>query len=278
MCESLDVENKITSMINNQSIYQYDQIFITDIWLEHPRIIQNDPWLKRHTLLIDHHESALKVPNFENYSFMNIRIKDENGRCSGTSLFYEYLLVNGSIEATPALDQFVELTRLYDTWEWVTVKDEPAAASLTTLFNIVGPDNYVEMMLQKLLDNNLSFNFNTFENNLIAAQNKETQEKLKKYAEHIYIREVSGLKAGIAFVNFSLRNEFAQYLRNINYPIDFVMMVSLENRTITYRYINKEVKVLEIAESFGGKGHDYAASSPIRKRKMNSLIDEILQK
>lgn len=209
---------------------------------------------------------------------MNIRIKDENGRCSGTSLFYEYLLVNGSIEATPALDQFVELTRLYDTWEWVTVKDEPDAASLTTLFNIVGPDNYVEMMLQKLLANNLSFDFNTFENNLIAAKNKETQEKLKKYAEHIYIREVSGLKAGIAFVDFSLRNEFAQYLRNINYPIDFVMTVSLENRTITYRYINKEVKVLEIAESFGGKGHDYAASSPIRKRKMNSLIDEILQK
>ena len=265
-------------MIDNGIIYQYDQIFITDIWLEHPRIIQNDPWLKRHTLLIDHHESALKVPNFENYSFMNIRIKDENGRCSGTSLFYEYLLVNGSIEATPALDRFVELTRLYDTWEWVTVKDEPAAASLTTLFNIVGPDNYIEMMLQKLLDNNLSFDFNTFENNLIAAKNKETQEKLKKYAEHIYIREVSGLKAGIAFVDFSLRNEFAQYLRNINYPIDFVMMVSLENRTITYRYINKEVKVLEIAESFGGKGHDYAASSPIRKRKMNSLIDEILRK
>ena len=55
-------------MINNQSIYQYDQIFITDIWLENPQIIQNDPWLKRHTLLIDHHESALKVPNFENYS------------------------------------------------------------------------------------------------------------------------------------------------------------------------------------------------------------------
>ena len=190
----------------------------------------------------------------------------------------EYLLENGNIKATPALDRFVELTRLYDTWEWVTVKDEPAAASLTTLFNIVGPDNYVEMMLQKLLANNLSFDFNTFENNLIAAKNKETQEKLKKYAEQIYIREVSGLKAGIAFVDFSLRNEFAQYLRNINYPIDFVMMVSLENRTITYRYINKEVKVLEIAESFGGKGHDYAASSPIRKRKMNSLIDEILQK
>ena len=39
-----------------------------------------------------------------------------------------------------------------------------------------------------------------------------------------------------------------------------------------------QLTVLEIAELFGGKGHDYAASSPIRKRKMNSLIDEILRK
>ena len=79
MCESLNLPDKIAVMINDQSIYQYDQIFITDIWLENPRIIQNDSWLKDHTLLIDHHESALRVPNFENYSFMKVKIKDENG-------------------------------------------------------------------------------------------------------------------------------------------------------------------------------------------------------
>lgn len=278
LCETLNLPAKITEKILDCSIYQYDQIFITDMWLEDPQIIANNPWLSTHTLLFDHHESALKVSNIQNYKFMTIKIKNKKGRCSGTSLFYEYLASTNKLLANCALERFVELTRLYDTWEWVTVTNEPEAKDLTTLFNVVGPDNYASMLIQKLQANVENFEFTPFEENLIQTKNKQNQEKIEQYARQIYIRNIAGLQAGIAFIDFSLQNEFAQYLRDINYPIDFIMMISLENGVITYRYVTQGIKVLDIAESYGGKGHDYAASSPIRKRKMNSLIDEILKK
>lgn len=273
LCETFNLSDYIKMKINDGSIYNYDEIFITDMWLEDPSIITSDEYLKEHTLVIDHHESALSTDALKGLDFVTIKIFDDKGRCSGTSLFYEYLVKQNLISSNLACEEFVELTRLYDTWEWISVANEPKARDLTTLFNAVGADAYIKLMTDKLKKHGKSFTFSELERNLIKAKNEQISKKMEEYSKRIYYRKVMDLKAGIIFIDYEYRNDLAQYLRNKHIDLDFVMLVSLDNGTISYRNITPGVMVREVAEAFGGKGHDYAASSPIKKGAINEFID-----
>ena len=79
----------------------------------------------------------------------------------------------------------MELTRLYDTWEWTTVKNEPMARDLTTLFNAVGPNAYIDLMIDKLSSRPQSFMFNNLELSLINNKNKQIEDKLQGYSKNI---------------------------------------------------------------------------------------------
>ena len=278
LCETFNLCDKIKEKVDDGSIYNYDQIFITDMWVENPDIILDNDFLKNRVLVFDHHESALDVKNLKDLDFVNIKIFDDVGRCSGTSLFYSYLMKKELLADSLACQEFVELTRLYDTWEWITVKNEPMARDLTTLFNVVGPDAYIKLMVDKLSSNNKNFSFNELENSLIKAKDEQILKKMQEYSRRIYFREVLGLKGGIIFVSYEYRNDLAQYLRDIKVDLDFVMMVSIDNGTISYRNITQGVNVRVIAEYFGGKGHDYAASSPIEKDKLDDIVDILIRK
>ncbi|HIS11993.1 MAG TPA: hypothetical protein IAB40_02655 [Candidatus Onthocola stercoravium] len=278
LCETFNLLDKIKEKIADQSIYEYDQIFITDMWLEDPEVIWQDPKLKDKVLVFDHHESSLAILENKTYDFITIRIKDELGRCSGTSLFYQYLVNNNLLQPHASINTFVELTRLYDTWEWVTVKNEPMARNLTTLFNAVGANVYIDLMFDKLDVRPNEFTFSDLELSLINNKNKQIKDKLQSYAKNIIYRNVLGLKAGIVFIDYEYRNDFAQYLRDNQFPMDFVMMISMDNGTISYRYVTAGIKVLPIAEHFGGKGHDYAASSPISHETKEDIIDIICKR
>lgn len=278
LCETFNLLDKIKEKIADQSIYEYDQIFITDMWLEDPEVIWQDPKLKDKVLVFDHHESSLAILENKTYDFITIRIKDELGRCSGTSLFYQYLVNNNLLQPHASINTFVELTRLYDTWEWVTVKNEPMARNLTTLFNAVGANVYIDLMFDKLDVRPNEFTFSDLELSLINNKNKQIKDKLQSYAKNIIYRNVLGLKAGIVFIDYEYRNDFAQYLRDNQFPMDFVMMISMDNGTISYRYVTAGIKVLPIAEHFGGKGHDYAASSPISHETKKDIINIICKR
>lgn len=59
--------------------------------------------------LIDHHKTAL---HFNAYNWGHVVVENEDGNLnSATSLFYEFLVKEGYLEAKPAIDEFVELVR-----------------------------------------------------------------------------------------------------------------------------------------------------------------------
>lgn len=276
LCETFNLSKEISKYLENGEIYNYDLVFVTDMWLEKniATTIYNNSKLKNKFYVFDHHESA-KEEKLDCYDFINITIKNSNGLCSGTSLFYEYLTNHGYLKESDALNKFVLLTRIYDTWEWKKENME-SANDLAVLFNILGIEGYINLIYQKLLNDNNEFIFSELETNLIINKKKQIEETVKSYAKKIYYREILELKAGIVFIDYEYRNDMAEYLRLNNYPIDFVMLVAFQYGVISYRNVNPEVKVRKIAEYFGGKGHDYAASSPIKIEKIEKLVDVLI--
>lgn len=281
LCETFSLQNEIAKLYANSSIYNYDLIFVTDLWLEEPMLtkVANDPKLTNKFFVFDHHKSALEGA-FNKYPFTTIRISDEKGLCSGTSLFYEYLVSNNYISpSNKKVLTFSELTRKYDTWEWKTIYNEEMAHELTLLFDSVGQEGYINLIYQKLnTKNNEDFSFNELETMLINNKKNQVQEKLFNYAKKLRYETVLGLKAGIVFIDYEYRNDLAEYLRQNKYDIDFVMLIALDYGTISYRSIKNNVNVRLIAEALGGKGHDKAASSPINEEQTKALIRILISK
>ena len=254
LCEPYDLESQVLKYYEDKSIYNYDKIFITDLWLYEPTLS--------------------KIGN--NYPFITIKISDENGLCSATSLFYEYLIKNNFINDNNSIKQFVELTRKYDTWEWKTKYNDDLPRRLSLLYDSVGCNNYIDLIYKKLLNNTERFIFDNIEEMIINNKIKKVEEKIQNYIDKIYYKNVFNLKAGIIFIDYEYRNDIAEYLREKNYDIDFAILIALDKSYISYRSIKDDVDVNLIAQKMGGKGHTKAASSPIKNEKINEIIDLLI--
>ncbi len=281
LCETFNLQNEVAKYYGNGSIYDYDKVFVTDLWLEEPMLskVANDEKLKNKFFVFDHHKTALES-NSNNYPFTTIRISDEHGLCSGTSLFYEYLVNNGLIDSNiHKIGEFSELTRRYDTWEWKTKYNDETSHELTLLFDSVGCDGYIKLMFEKLSNPvDEKFQFSELERMLIDNKINQVQEKLSNYAQKVNYKEVLGLKADIVFIDYEYRNDLAEYFRQHNFDMDFAMLIALDYGTISYRNVKDDVNVRLIAEAMGGKGHDKAASSPISESQKKELIKTLTTK
>ena len=275
LCETFNLQNEINKYYDDKRIYDYDMIFVTDMWLEEPTLtkVANDNKLKNKFLIFDHHESAIEG-NYNKYDFTTIRTSDEKGFCSGTSLFYEWLVNNGFIDKiNQKIADFSELTRKYDTWEWKTKYNDKIPQELNLLFNSVGCNGYIKLMYDKLSTfDGKRFLFNDLEKMLINNKKEQVNEKLSNYANKVYYKKIFGLKAGIVFIDYEYRNDLTEFFRQNNFDMDFVMLIALDKGTISYCNIKDNINVRFIAEAMGGKGHDQAAASPISEEKKRALI------
>lgn len=281
LCGTFDLTENILKYYNDGTIYDYDKIFVTDLCLEDPVLskIAQDEKLKNKILDFDHHRT-FTAEKYTKHPFIKVQISNENGLCCGTSLFYEYLLLQGLIDKNNlAIKEFVELTRQHDTWEWKNIYNNEKARELAVLFDVIGPEAYIDFMIKKLSDEEKKiFGFNDLERSLIENRKVQIEEKSKIYSEKVIYKEILGLKAGIVFITYEYRNELAEYFRENNFDMDFAMMIALDPGVVCYRSVKDGANVRLIAEYFGGKGHDKAASNPITEDIQNKLIKILTEK
>lgn len=281
LCATFDLQKEIAKYLDSGKIYDYDMIFVTDLWLEEPMFskIASDEQLTDKFFIFDHHKSSFEHNHVAPFEII-LKVSDVNGLCCGTSLFYNFLIDNNYLASFNMDQDFVELTRQHDTWEWKTRYNNEKARDLSILFDALGAHDYINEMYMKMsaedVDN--AFEFDEIESVLIENRKKIIAENVKVYAESLIYKEIMGLKAGITFGNYEFRNELGEYLREKNYDIDFLMVVSLDRKTISYRSIKDGVNVRNVAVAFGGKGHDKAATNPITAEQVESILSILLNK
>ena len=122
-----------------------------------------------HVQVIDHHVTALR---FNRYPWGYVRLEYDDGRKTcATSLLYDYLLDKKLLEPTPALTEFVELVRQYDTWEW-DEKDNILAKHLNDLYFMFGKEQFEDDLLKRLKENPDKFQLTDLENMLMDVEEK----------------------------------------------------------------------------------------------------------
>jgi len=281
LCGTFDLTKSVSKYYNDGSIYDYDMVFVTDLCLEDPILskIAEDERLKNKILNFDHHKTFLDE-RYTKHPFITVQLSNEQGLCSGTSLFYEYLTSQEFIDKDNlAIKEFVELTRQHDTWEWKNIYNNEKARHLATLFDVAGACGYINLMSEKLAsDENKTFEFNEFEKMLIENRLIQVEEKMKFYSDRVIYKEILGLKAGIVFITYEFRNELAEYFRENNFDMDFTMMIALDPGVVSYRSVKEGIAVRPVAEFFGGKGHDKAATNPITGEMQEKFVKVLTKK
>ena len=278
LCETFDLQEKVIEFIDTKKIYEYDRIFITDLCLNEDVLnrIDKDEKINNKFQIIDHHKTY-ENEKYTKYSFVKVQLKNDKGLCCGTSLFYEYLIKNSFLVKTDIVEEFVELTRQHDTWEWKNIYNNEKSRELAILFDALGIEGYISFIYEKLKTEK-EFIFNDIETLLIKNKKLEIKDAIEGYLKNIYYRKILDLKAGIIFINYQYRNEIAEYLRENKYDIDFVMMISLDRGVVSYRSTKENVSVRKVAEYFNGKGHDAAATNPITKEKKELILNILTKK
>lgn len=281
LCGTFDLTKTVEKYYEDKSIYDYDRIYVTDLCLEDPILskVANDKKLTGKVRVFDHHKTFTD-PKYTKHSFIKVQLENEKGLCCGTSLFYQHLLEENLLDKNnETIKEFVELTRQHDTWEWRNIYNNEKSRELSILFDALGYDGYINLMIKKLKDeHNKTFEFDAMERILIDNRKNQIEQKCLYYTDKIIYKEILGMKAGIVFITYEYRNELAEYFRQNKFDMDFTMMIALDPGVVAYRSVKDGVAVRPVAELFGGKGHDKAATNPITEEMQQKLLKILTEK
>ena len=274
-----DLEKNFIKEYEANRLFDYDLIYITDLSFrkELAKKVFEDERLKDKVYIFDHHETAIDN-GINNYKNVTIRIKNEIGISCATQIYYEFLVENSYINRTKKLDEFVELVRLEDTYEWKR-KNVQKAHDLAILFNCLGVEKYINRITKKLKDDlNEEFEFDNEEEEEIQLKKKVTKSKVESFIENMKIIKVDDFDVGVCFIAYEFRNEVADYLiETKKYDIDAVAMYALEVDQISLRSIKENSSARIVAEIYGGVGHDRAAAIFITDEMRKNIVDAVFK-
>ncbi|MHA2961167.1 DHH family phosphoesterase [Priestia megaterium] len=219
--------------------------------------------------LLDHHKTAL---HFNEYKWGHVVVEDNEGNlASGTSLFYEYLIENELIQTSNAVDEFVELVRQYDTWEWEKNNNQEAHR-LNALFFLVSIDEFEEKMVNRL-QNSDHFFFDEFEQKILDMEEDKVERYIRRKRRELVQTSIGDYLAGIVYAE-SYHSELGNELGK-EYPhLDYIAMLNMGGKRISLRTIHDHVDVSEIAGHYGGGGHAKAAGCSLTNEAYNQFVTD----
>ena len=265
IAETYNVNEIVESALDDLENKKYTKLFITDLSINEKlakRINDND----MNVTLLDHHPSA----EFLNkYKFANVIIESGRGKECGTRLlashYCEYLQ-----HASFELVKFIELVRQYDTWEWKEKYNNIDAKKLNDLLYILGREKFVNLILQKLRNNEDLFDETI--NLVLELKQNEIDNYINTKEKNLIVKNVLGYTVGIIICDM-FSSELGNVLSERHPELDFIAII--KQNSVGLRCVKDEINLTEIAKHFNGGGHKKASGFPMDKIKLDNFINNI---
>lgn len=268
----MGLDHQIERLFEQEKKLKDDFLLITDLSVNDENLIRLDDLFQSggKGKLIDHHKTAL---HFNEYNWGMVQVNYEDGRlASATSLLYEYLLEHELIHPSQALNEFVELVRQYDTWEW-DQNDNIKAKNLNDLFFMVSIEEFEEKMTERILSSE-HFEFDDFEQKLLEMEEEKIERYVRRKKREIVQTFIDDFCAGIVHAE-SYHSELGNELGKENPHLDYIAILNLGGKKISFRTIHDHVDVSAIAGQFGGGGHAKAAGCSMGNEAFQLFVNDI---
>jgi len=220
--------------------------------------------------LLDHHKTAFHLNDYE---WSKVLIEDEKGYLtSATSLFYQYLVTHGYLEQKNSITEFVELVRQYDTWEWEK-NDNQQARRLNALFFLVSIEEFEEKMLERLKTSE-HFDFDEFEKKILKMEEEKIERYIRRKKRELVQTSIGEYFTGVVYAE-SYHSELGNELGKENVHLDFIAILNMGGKRISFRTIHDHIDVSAIAAEFGGGGHQKAAGCSLTDEAYEQYVAQI---
>ncbi|WP_394583960.1 DHH family phosphoesterase [Cytobacillus firmus] len=268
----MGLDYQIEKLLENEKNIKDVFLMITDLSVNDENLIRLDDLAKGggNVRLIDHHKTAL---HFNDYSWGRVKVQYEDGRLTAaTSLLYEYLQEHEMIQPSQALDEFVELVRQYDTWEW-DQNENIKAKNLNDLFFMISIEEFEEKMTERIMSSD-TFEFDEFEQKLLDMEEEKIERYVRRKKREMIQTFIGEYCTGIVHAE-SYHSELGNELGK-EYPhIDYIAILNLGGKKISFRTIHDHVDVSAVAGKFGGGGHAKASGCSMGKDAYKLFVQDI---
>ena len=249
-----------------------DVLWITDLTVNEANSKKIDQFVKAggKAQFLDHHKTAL---NLNEYSWARVLVAYDDGKLtSATSLFYDYLLENNSITASESLNEFVELIRQYDTWDWEK-NNLLKAKQLNDLFSLLSLDEFETRMIERLKNEEL-FEFNEFEQQILKMEEDKINRYIRKKNRELVQTFIGDHCVGIVHAEM-YHSELGNELGKENNHLDYIAILNVGGKKVSFRTIHDHIDVSEVAGGFGGGGHVKASGCTMTDKAFDLFVKEV---
>lgn len=268
--ENKDVNKNVEKIL--AKLKKDDYFFITDLSPSEDmaKIIDEHQYISNIRLL-DHHKTALEL---NRYDWATVEVEDESGtlQCgTSLSLFYGIDGLERNIEEISkyCFIRFIELVRLWDTWDWNRLGISEAK-NLNMLFHTYGREAFIANMSAKIIQS-LDL-FDDTDNTIINIKMREEQDLIDKKDRSINSIKYKEYILGVVFADSNL-SVLGNELANRHPEYDAIAMIT--GNTVSLRTVKDDVDVSDIAKTFGGGGHKPAAGFVISDDTKQQFISSI---
>ncbi|XQY93901.1 DHH family phosphoesterase [Metabacillus sp. HB246100] len=268
---SLDYAVEKFLQIHSEGNLDRTKLYITDLSVHQENAKRLNEYVKKggQVILIDHHKSALHL---NNYSWASVSVEEPNGGlASATSLFYEYLIKSKALESSKILDEYVELVRQYDTWEW-DKNNNTQAKQLNDLLFLQSIEDFEESISNRIHDQE-RFTFSDFEVKLLEMEENKRDRYIRKKKRETLQVNITDACVGVVYAE-AYHSELGNELGKEYSHLDAIVILNMGNRKVSFRTIHEDIDVSEIAATFGGGGHAKAAGCSLTKEAYKQFVEK----
>lgn len=289
-CNYDDVDGKIREFYLCGNPEEYDVIYITDISVNEEVAAEIDSLVKagQNWKLFDHHATAIWLNEYEWCTVM-VEHHYSGIKTSGTELFSMYLFENKELDHYDAhtienIYRFVDIVRDYDTWRWKELGDDGIVCKqVNDLFHIWGRDEFIKWAINQIHGLNYVTPLQEFpyfgekELTLLEQKQREIDRYVEEKNEQLFTSPMCGKVCGFVFAERFI-SELGNRLCEIHPEIDFVAIINMSSKTVSYRTVKDNIDLgRDVASLFGGGGHPKAAGSTFDNSVLMKTIQNIFQ-
>lgn len=255
-CTYRVLNQRVEQFIDNPD-FHHTETYITDLAVNEAveKKLEERHKKGHHIQMIDHHVTAL---HFNEYQWGQVLPEYETGKKTcATSLFYDHLITNNKMQRLKSLEEFIELVRQYDTWEW-DENNNVTAKRLNDLFYILEREKFEESLLKRLVDHPDTFSLTETENLLLDIEEKKIDRYIHSKNRQMVQAMIDDYCIGIVHAEQYL-SELGNALNKLNPHLDMIALLNVGTKKAGFRTIHDHINVSEFAKGYGGGGHPKAS-------------------
>jgi oligoribonuclease NrnB/cAMP/cGMP phosphodiesterase (DHH superfamily) len=268
-CSYRILNQRVEAFIENPDHVQ-DEMYITDLAVNDSVEKKLDKRFRdgKHVRMLDHHVTAL---HFNDYKWALVKPEYDTGKKScATSLFYDYITEHKMMERSKGLEEFVDLVRQYDTWEWQE-NNNVTSKRLNDLFYILGREKFEEEMLKRLASNQESFSLSEMENLILDIEENKIDRYIHSKNRQLVQTFVDDYCVGIVHAEQYL-SELGNALNQLNPHLDMIALLNVGSKKMGFRTIHDDIDVSAYAKKYGGGGHPKASGCGLTEEAFKKYV------